>query len=51
MTKTEFAYSLFGYDKVTNGSVSNSLIENYYNDWKMSTLPFNTWRNLLRTRG
>lgn len=51
MTKEEFAYNLFGYEKVTSGIVSNNLIDNYYNDWKISTLPFNTWRKLLKTRG
>lgn len=51
MTKIEFAYNLFGYEKVNEGLVSNALVENYYNDWKMSTLSFNTWKSLLRSRG
>ena len=51
LSKIEFAYDLFGYEQVSKGRISASVIDVYYEDWKKSLLSFKTWKNLRNTRG
>ena len=44
MSKFEFACSFFGYNRVMKKLVSNSQIDNAYDDWKFSLMSFDDWK-------
>lgn len=49
ISKFEFACEVFGYENAVNMPAFQ--INNFYEDWKLSSYSIKTYKNLLKTRG
>lgn len=49
ISKFQFACEIFGVNNLNN--INSLIIQNFYNDWKLSGLSLDLYKSLLKTRG